>query len=405
VSTAEGVDSTTARRRWLALAAGLLGQASTTSFQFGVPFLLPQLRDAVGGSLSNAAMLVASPSIGLVLTLVGWGAIADRYGERLTMAVGLLGSAAFLVAAALSHSLLMLGVCMALAGGVGASVNVAGGRLLMGWFAPHQRGLAMGVRHMAQPLGIAVAALLLPRAAAAFGYHAALGIPAGFCLVIGMFTIFAIHRPPNAGDDIHSPKKSPYRQGDLWLVHVASGLLIVPQFTIAAFSLLYLVDVQAWPAADAGVLLAIAQAIGAAARLAAGRWSDRVADRLGPMRSLAATNAVIVGLLCSVAVTGSRLAPFVLAAASAITVSGNGLAFTAVAELAGLRWSGRALGAQNTLQNIIAIGVAPTFGKVISATGYASAFLLAALFAAVATVVVPRTQRRMTWGWRARKVG
>jgi MFS family permease len=107
------------------------------------------------------------------------------------------------------------------------------------------------------------------------------------------------------------------------------------------------------------------------------------------MRTLALINAIVVCLLATSVATGSAAAPIVLAAAAAITVSGNGLAFTTVAELAGRRWSGRAVGTQNTVQQMVAIGVPPLFGLLITAIGYASAFLLAAGFAAAATFVVP----------------
>ena len=49
-----------------------------------------------------------------------------------------------------------------LAGAAGASVYAASGRLILGWFAASQRGLAMGIRQSAQPLGVAVAAVTLP---------------------------------------------------------------------------------------------------------------------------------------------------------------------------------------------------------------------------------------------------
>ena len=42
-----------------------------------------------------------------------------------------------------------------------------------------------------------------------------------------------------------------------------------------------------------------------------------------------------------------------------ITVSDNGLAFTAIAEIAGPFWSGRALGTQNTSQHLAVGGRRP----------------------------------------------
>ncbi len=140
-------------------------------------------------------------------------------------------------------------------------------------------------------------------------------------------------------------------------------------------------------------------------RLVAGGWSDRMMDRLGPMRTLAVVNAGVVGLLAGGAAIGWRAAPALLAAATAITVSGNGLAFTAVAELAGQSWSGRALGAQNTFQNLAAVATPPLFGGLITGAGYPSAFLVAAVFAGVAVAVVPRTDGKITWGVRSRPAG
>ena len=54
-----------------------------------------------------------------------------------------------------------------------------------------------------------------------------------------------------------------------------------------------------------------------------------------------------------------------------ITVADNGLAYTAVAELAGPEWSGRALGVQNTVQNVAAVATAPVLAAVIGDSRYA----------------------------------
>ncbi len=78
-----------------------------------------------------------------------------------------------------------------------------------------------------------------------------------------------------------------------------------------------------------------------------------------------------------------------LLAAVALSVSTNGLAFTAVAELAGMAWAGRALGVQNTGQNLAAAGTPPTLAQLIGLTGYGGAFALATLFPALAILAVP----------------
>ena len=68
-----------------------------------------------------------------------------------------------------------------------------------------------------------------------------------------------------------------------------------------------------------------------------------------------------------------------MVAASVITVTDNGLAFTAIAEIAGPFWSGRALGTQNTSQLFTGAIVPPTFGALITVAGYPLAFAVCAM--------------------------
>jgi MFS family permease len=182
---------------------------------------------------------------------------------------------------------------------------------------------------------------------------------------------------------------SPYRTAVLWRIHVASALLVVPQFTVAAFGLAFLVDRHGFTAVDGGRLLAITQIGGATARLAAGWWSDRVGSRLRPLRQVSLGVAIILAALAAGAWSGSPLAVGVLLVAAVVTVSPNGLAFTAVAEFSGRAWAGRALGIQNTGQNAVASLTPPLIAAIIAGHGYGAAFALAAGLPLVAVGLVP----------------
>jgi MFS family permease len=78
-----------------------------------------------------------------------------------------------------------------------------------------------------------------------------------------------------------------------------------------------------------------------------------------------------------------------LVLAAVITVADNGLGFTASAELAGIAWAGRAMGTQNTSQNIAASLTPPLLGLVIGDTHYALAYGVAAIFPLLAIGLVP----------------
>jgi sugar phosphate permease len=377
------------RRRWLMLAFGLAAQACTCLFLYGLPMLVPELRAELDVSLATAGVLVGAPALGLLMTLVLWGAIADRHGERLVIATGLLLAAGLLLWSASSRSVLALGIALAAAGAAGASVNAASGRMVLGWFAPSERGLAMGLRQTAQPLGVALAALALPAVAGRWGLGAALLVPAALCGLVGALVLIFVLDPPRSPASSDRLDGSPYRTPTLWRLHAASTLLVVPQFAVSAFSMSYLVGVRHWDPLAAGRLLFVAQLLGALGRVGAGSWSDRVASRLRPMRLLAVASAAVMLAVAGSDAAGSALVIVALVAGAVITVADNGLGFTAVAELAGSSWAGRALGMQNTAQNVASALTPGLLGLLIGGRGYPLAFSIAAIFPLAAIVVTP----------------
>lgn len=382
-------------RKWLILALGSLAQTASCTFLYGIPFLVPAMLAGGEFTLAQAGGIVAAPSVGLLGTLILWGAAADAYGERRVIAFGLTVSGALAALAAFGgFGLGGLFAVLLAAGAFAGSVNAASGRVVMGWFPAEQRGLAMGVRQTAQPLGVGLAALALPPVAQAAGFPGALAVPACFMLVGAGLVAWLVVDPPRpaaAAAGTAAPT-SPYRDAVLWRVHLASALLVVPQFAVGAFAPVYLVAVHHWSPLQAGWFLAGVQGLGAAARLAAGHWSDRVRSRVRPIRQLAVASTAAMLLLVLGDASVPWLAVVALVLAAVISVSDNGLGFTASAELAGTAWAGRAMGVQNTMQNVAASATPPVLALVIGSSGYALAFALAAVFPALAIGTVPVRQ-------------
>ena len=381
-------------RRWLVLFIGLIALTAGCTFQYGLAYLIPALRQD-GFSLELAGILVACPTAGLLLTLIGWGAAADRWGERVVLSAGLGLAGLILLGIRDVRGAAGLGAGLALAGAAGGSVFAASGRLILGWFARRERGLAMGIRQSAQPLGVAIAAVTLPTLGAG-GRAAPLLFLAVFCLAAAAAVILVVRDPPRpAAAGPGQPRAaSPYRQPVLWRIHAASALLVVSQFTVATFALVFLVDARHWDPATAGRVLAIAQACGAGARLGAGYWSDRTGSRMRPMRILAVTTGIALLALAGAAVVRSPAAVVILLVCGVVAVSTNGLAATAIAEYAGSAWAGRALGIQNTGQNALAAATPPVLALSIGAIGFGGSFAVVALFPLVAAFVVPVAAER-----------
>lgn len=379
------------------LAIALTTTLCANVFINGAAFLIPTLHTERGLDLAQAGLLSSMPSFGMVATLIAWGYVVDRIGERIVLALGAALTAGAAFAAASVHSLVAVGAFLLLGGMAAASSNSASGRLVVGWFPPEKRGMVMGIRQTAQPLGVALGALVIPRLAESHGVSVALLFPAVVCAVSAVVCAVAVidpPRPPRADADA-SDLANPYRgSATLWRIHAVSVLLVIPQVMVWTFTLVWLMTERGWSAGSAGVMVTVAQVLGAGGRIAAGRWSDMVGYRLRPIRSIALAAAASMALLALTDWLDSPISVAMMVIASVITVSDNGLAFTAIAEIAGPFWSGRALGTQNTSQ-LLAAGIAPPlFGGLIGIAGYPLAFAVCALIPLAAIPVVPVEDKR-----------
>lgn len=380
-------------RRWIVLAVGLAGLIAGCAAQYGLAYLIPALR-AEGLKLETATLLATAPIVGIICTLIAWGAAADRWGERLVLTLGLAGAGVAELAAANVDAPLARWLFLFLVGATSSAIHAASGRLVLGWFGARERGLAMGIRQTGLPLGVGLAAIVLPPLAVG-GIGPALAALGIACLVTAALIGLVVRDPVRPAAVVGVPaQSSPYREPFLWRIHGASALLVIPQFAVAVFAFDYLVNALGWSITAAGFLLAGTQLAGAASRLLAGYWSDRVASRLGPMRIVALLIGASMAVLALLALVGLGAAVVALAFAAAVTTMPNGLAFTAVAERAGSRWAGRALGVQNTFQNLVGAVAAPPLALLIGAAGggafgYGLAFAAVTALPFAAAVLIP----------------
>lgn len=385
-------DSISTVRRWWLLTVGLIATLCATVFVNGVAFLIPALDKERGISLAEAGLLAAMPSLGMVVTLIGWGYVLDLIGERVVLTLGLaLTAVASLAAALVPPSMLFEAPCLFAGGMAAASANTASGRLVTGWFPPGQRGLAMGIRQTAQPLGIALAALALPELGET-DFSTALFFPAAVCAVSATISAVSVKDPPRKDRKAVGVEEraNPYRgNAMLWRIHLASALLMVPQTVVLTFMLVWLMEQHHWSIGSAGVLVSVSQLFGALGRIAAGRWSDRVGSRTRPIRIIAVAAALVMFALAFSDHLNWPVAVTLMVVAAVITVLDNGLAFTAIPEIAGPYWSGRSMGAQNTTQRLTSGVGPPVFGEVIDVSGYPVAFAVCGLVALAALPVVP----------------
>ncbi|MCW2873292.1 MFS transporter [Actinacidiphila oryziradicis] len=382
--------------RWVVLAAGVIAQAAAATVLQGLPSLAPVLRSTYGLSLPELGVVLGSGTAGLLLALVGWGILADRVGERWVMSAGLVLSALALFLASRAGRPVTLIACLVAAGAAGASVNAASGRAVLAWFPRAKRGLAMGLRQTAIPVGAAAAAVGLPAAARRWGLSSAFVCMAGVCLLGALVVVVLVREAPAeplrlvkpvAPGPPPSPSSSRER-GPVLVLCAVSLLLVVPQTAVVSFLVVYLVEGFHVSAGAAAGLLAVVQMGGGAARIGLGWWSDRAGLRL---RSLGTVALAAAGLFAVLSLLGALhwvAAVPVMALAGVVAISWNGLAFTAVGELADPRRVGLVLGVQNTA---VAAGMAvtpPALGALVERFSWGPAFAVVMCSAVLARLLL-----------------
>src|SRR5919204_646414 len=90
--------------------------------------MTPAIQHRYDLSLAQVGVVLAAVNIGIVLTLLPWGLLADRIGERRTIGVGLAGCGAAVAGAAFAGSFGALIAFLALGGALGGCVQSARGR-------------------------------------------------------------------------------------------------------------------------------------------------------------------------------------------------------------------------------------------------------------------------------------
>jgi len=374
------------RYRWVVLGVGTFAAAGYAAVPLGLAAIAPELASAYDLTVERIGLLFGLSALGQVLLLLPWGLAADRFGERLVIGVGLAGAAAMLAVASTTET--FAGLLFALTGvaGFGAAAAAGSGRAVMQWFARSQRGLALGIRQTAIPLGGAAAALVLPAVTSAGGVEAAFLTLAGVCLACAITGAAALRAGPAHDDELQELGR-PLRDRRIWILCVGSAFVLVAQIAVMSFVVLFLHDARGVGTGRAAAVLAGVQLIGGVLRVWGGRWTDRRGRRVPLFRALAVALAASMAAVAALTDASLWVLVPVLLLAGGLGMSWNGLSFTAAAEIAGRRRAGAAVGFQQT---VLAVGsaITPIAFAAVAAGSWRLAFAFAAVCPAVGAVVL-----------------
>jgi len=390
-----------ARYRWIILGCCILAYATSHLTRWSYTGLAPYISADLHLDKAALGLLGAAFFYPYALAQVPWGRLADTFGGRHVISLGVLAVASLLVGFATAASLgEAIGWRIAI-GLVAACGFVPIASLLARWFAPRERGFAMGVKQTGLTLGGIAAALLLPPLSLLLGWRWSLAV-AGAASLLSAGLAASGYRPP-AWSLVEAPPEKP-RLAEVAPFLARPGVravfgcglaLSMAQASVLAYLVLYAKEVLAVSVVDAGRLLALAQAGGAGARLGWGLISDRFfgGRRRPGMVVTALLGATSYGVFALGNLIPSQLTAPLAVVAGAGAFGWVGLYLALVAEIAGTRYAGLLTGvAVMFAWSGVLIGP-PLFGLVLEATGsYIVPWLLLAACALVVAAALARLQ-------------
>ena len=339
-----------ARARIIALI--LIAQTVANVGPLGIPAIASLIRADLGLTLGQAGSFLSAYYIGPSLVSLPAGTLADRWGVKRMLVLGQLVIAAGLLAASLATSYAAFTLLLVAAGFGYGMLNPTSTKAVMGWAPAAHRATLVGLKQVGLPLGGMLGAALVPALALGLGWRVAL-VASATLIAAGAVASLVVYRdPPRTG----LPPAAPGARGavasvltsrDLWLLAIATAVFAAMQTVWMSYLVLYLQGTVGLSLLAASRLLALAQLGGMTGRVLFGMLSDRLfaGRRRLPLVLAGVSSAACTLAIASIGAGASAVGLSALAFLFGVVGIGwNGVQHTWMAELAGPRAAGTAVG-------------------------------------------------------------
>lgn len=368
---------------------------------FAVSALGPAITADLGVPASRFGLLATLSFAAAVPSALASGFLVDRLEARRVL-FGLFAASALgigILATASSFAWLVVGVAVA---GVAMSItNPLTNDIVARQVPSTQRGAVMGVKQSGVQMGQFLAGLVLPSVAAAAGWHAAVAATSVVVLAGALLTTRHVAAPPPGAPARGAPTSLRQLPRTVWPLVAYSFFVGAALQATNAYLPLFAFEQLSLSRTAAGMTVAAVGGVGLAARLLWGRATDRSAAPDLLLVLLAGGGTTACALLAVSAATGTRVLLWIAACLTGATVvPANVVVMTAVVRLLGGRSVGGASGVLSVgLYAGFAVGPA-SFGALLGARGYPTAWSVTAavdvlaVLVAAGTAVAARQARR-----------
>jgi MFS family permease len=385
--------------RWAILVVATLTQLAAALASQGIGVWAPFAQQTLHLSNRDVGLLAALLNCVPIASLIAVGPLLDRYGDKLPILIGMVFLCLSMVFLGASSSYGLLALTMLVMGLGYTPIQPGGSKAVYHWFPAKERGLAMGIRQAALPLGGACAAAFFPYMLVHTGWSTAMLAAAGVIGFVALVHMAIFQNAPGARAVSASRLKLSYlfHFPRFRRIAVVGSAMVGVQATIAVFWALFTHQRFGLSISMAAWQLFVVQLSGAFGRVLLSAISDHVDDGRRRMVLICAL-MTLAALSLAVNLPGGVNVLVILACSAVIgafSFGWYGPWVVWLSDCAGPAHVGQVLGAAMSI-NQISIALAPlVFGFLLDLAPYpTSAWLSVAVLLILAVVGAMRSTTR-----------
>ncbi|QCC59495.1 MFS transporter [Natrinema thermotolerans] len=390
------------RSDWRTVLLVTTWQISASICYYTIFAATPFFRTAFGLSRFSVGVVVTALTLGYAVFLLPLGALTDRFGERTTLTLGLLGLAtgALLVAGAPSYALLLAAVFVL--GSLYGTAIPGTNKAVFDNIDPGRRNLAMGIKQVGVTGGSGISALLVTGLAGALFWQAGFLVAAAVGLLVAV-AFYRLYASDGEGDEPGYPDFRKLLSNRAYRSLIVAGLFLgAALFTTTGYTVLYVEESVGASVAFGGVVLALVQLFGSVGRVLTGWLSDTLPGeprvRIGSLLIAQSIGSAVMFVVVA-STTSERGAAVAFSVLGFFVLGYTGVYYSVMATLVRADEMGGATAGGQLALTSGALVAPPAFGYLADTVGYRTSWLFLAAVVTIAAgflVQVVRTEPTVT---------
>lgn len=360
-----------------------------------LPVLFSEISEDLSLSLVQVGVIWGIGSLAGLFTALLGGAIGDRFGTKLTLAIGCIAIGLTGALRGFSNDFASLAITMMLSGLVGSVIPMNLHKACGVWFSGKHLGLANGVVSAGMALGFMFGSMISASVLSPWlgGWRQVLFFYGGVAVIMSLPWIFSKSKPGDINSPVHSNSTTSVRKSLIHVVRVKNvwllGLVLLGVGGcvqgLLGYLPLYLRE-SGWPPVRADAVLASFHAISLLSVFPIVYFSDRLGTR---KLFLVITASLIAMGVCLLTIADGAVIWVAVLMAGSVRDGFMALIMTATTEQRGIGavFAGTAIGLVMTLSRVGGL-LAPILGNSLATYNLSLPFLLWALMALFGVVIL-----------------